>query len=308
MLYVWLAILGFALGTFGTLIGAGGGFLLVPLLLLLYPHERPEIITSISLAVVFCNAASGSWAYARLGRIDYHAAALFALAAMPGAVLGAMTTTAVPRRLFDALLGTIMVAAAVHLLRQPHVEGAPATASEEEGARPAPDDPADAAPSTTPPAEAPRAAGAPSVRHTGRFLPGLPAGVRVALNPARTRLGMLLSAMVSYVSGLLGIGGGIVHVPLLVRALDFPVHVATATSHCILALMSLSGLLVHVATGTFSHGYRRTAALAVGVVLGAQLGARLSNRLHGGWIIRLLAFALAFVGVRVLLLAMAPLA
>ena len=51
--YLWLLPLGFVIGAYGTLIGAGGGFVLVPLLLLLYPKESPEIITSISLAVVF---------------------------------------------------------------------------------------------------------------------------------------------------------------------------------------------------------------------------------------------------------------
>lgn len=56
---------GFFIGGYGTLIVAGGGFVLVPLLLLLYPNESTETLTSISLAVVFFNALSGSVAYAR---------------------------------------------------------------------------------------------------------------------------------------------------------------------------------------------------------------------------------------------------
>lgn len=50
---IWLIPLGFVVGAFGTLIGAGGGFILVPVLLLMYPDKSPETITSISLAVVF---------------------------------------------------------------------------------------------------------------------------------------------------------------------------------------------------------------------------------------------------------------
>lgn len=46
--YLWLAPVGFVIGAYGTLIGAGGGFALVPLLLLFYPQESPEVITSIS--------------------------------------------------------------------------------------------------------------------------------------------------------------------------------------------------------------------------------------------------------------------
>ena len=82
--YLWLLPLGFFVGAYGTMIGAGGGFILVPLLLLFYPKDAPEIITSISLAVVFFNAASGSIAYARMKRIDFKSGTIFSLAAIPG--------------------------------------------------------------------------------------------------------------------------------------------------------------------------------------------------------------------------------
>jgi uncharacterized membrane protein YfcA len=107
--------------------------------------------------------------------------------------------------------------------------------------------------------------------------------------------------VVGYFSSLLGIGGGIIHVPVLVHLLNFPVHIATATSHFVLAIMVLTGTLVHIITGTFSHGVRRTIALSLGVLVGAQLGARLSERVQGKWILRGLALALGAVGIRLLL-------
>jgi len=88
-----LGSLGLVVGAIGTLIGAGGGFLLMPILVLLYPHESPEILTPISLSVVFANAASGSVAYARhAGASTFCAGWLFALAGLPGAILGALVT------------------------------------------------------------------------------------------------------------------------------------------------------------------------------------------------------------------------
>jgi uncharacterized membrane protein YfcA len=66
--------------------------------------------------------------------------------------------------------------------------------------------------------------------------------------------------------------------------------------------MALTGTLVHMVMGTFSHGVHQTIALAIGVVLGAQLGAYLSNRIKGTWIIRSLALALGFIGVRILMM------
>jgi uncharacterized membrane protein YfcA len=121
---------------------------------------------------------------------------------------------------------------------------------------------------------------------------------RYGYNPV---VGIVLSVFVGFVSSLLGVGGGFIHVPALSRLLNFPVHIATATSHFVLAVMALTGTLVHVVNGVFVHGLRRTALLTVGVIFGAQIGARLSNRVGGKMIIRGLAVALLFVGVRLIL-------
>ncbi|MBP1700797.1 MAG: sulfite exporter TauE/SafE family protein [Deltaproteobacteria bacterium] len=115
---------------------------------------------------------------------------------------------------------------------------------------------------------------------------------------------MGLSLFAGFVSSLLGIGGGIIHVPVLIHLLNFPVHIATATSHFVLVVMAFVGTCVHILMGAFSHGIRRTACLAVGVLIGAQLGAYLSNRVHGDWIVRGLAIALGFVGVRIFIMAL----
>ncbi|MGC4047982.1 MAG: sulfite exporter TauE/SafE family protein [Armatimonas sp.] len=112
--------------------------------------------------------------------------------------------------------------------------------------------------------------------------------------------GVGISLGVGYLSSLLGIGGGIIHVPALNRFLRFPVPVATATSHFILALTALVGTIAHIGMGAFAHGSRRTAFVSVGVVLGAQLGAWCSHRIQGNWILRGLGVALCLVGVRLL--------
>ena len=66
--------------------------------------------------------------------------------------------------------------------------------------------------------------------------------------------------------------------------------------------MSLTGTVVHIITGAFHHGIRRTIALAIGVLIGAQIGALFPNRIKGIWIIRGLAIALGFVGIRITIL------
>jgi hypothetical protein len=116
-------------------------------------------------------------------------------------------------------------------------------------------------------------------------------------------LGATLSTGVGFLSSLLGIGGGIIHVPVLVGLLRFPVHVATATSHMILAILALAGVLVHVSSGTFASGAWETIGLAAGVVVGAQVGAAVSPRVGGRWIMRGLASALGLVAIRILAMA-----
>jgi uncharacterized membrane protein YfcA len=236
--YLWLVPVGGFVGAYGTLIGAGGGFVLVPFLLMLYPAESPEVITSISLAVVFFNALSGSLAYARHGRIDYQAGGQFAVATIPGAILGALSTAYMPRRVFDMVLGVLMIMGAGVLLWRPlRVESR----------------------TTAPDACYPLHTVVERDGSTHTF-------------SYNSKTGIWLSVLVGYLSSLLGIGGGIMHVPALVHLLNFPVHIATATSHFVLAVMAATGTTVHVVTGTFAHGVRRTIALSVGVFVGAQSG------------------------------------
>ncbi len=260
---IGLALLGILVGALGTLIGAGGGFLLLPLLAILYPHDPPALLAAISLTVVFANAASGSLAYARMRRIDFRAGLAFALAGLPGAVLGAFATRTLDRRVFDPLLGGVLVlpAGLVLLRPQPGTRGTPPGGTRS------------------------------LVERDGT----------VHVYSPRVGLGALLSVGVGFVSSLLGIGGGIIHVPLMVYVLGFPTHVATATSHFVLALLALAAVLVHGTQGGLGAALGRIVPLAAGVLVGAQAGAWLSSRVRGRWIMVGLAVALASVGARLLI-------
>ncbi|MDP2953572.1 MAG: sulfite exporter TauE/SafE family protein, partial [Chloroflexota bacterium] len=119
----------------------------------------------------------------------------------------------------------------------------------------------------------------------------------------RTNLwaGVGLSFLVGFVASLLGLGGGIIHVPVLITVLQFPVHIATATSHFVLVITAFSASITHLFAGAFSGVWGQVLLLALGVVPGAQIGARLSRRLKGTLIMRLLALALLLVGLRLVI-------
>jgi hypothetical protein len=100
---------------------------------------------------------------------------------------------------------------------------------------------------------------------------------------------------------LLGIGGGVFQVPVMITLLRFPIHVATATSQFVLLFMSGEASLVHILNGDLvGENVLRTVLLSIGVIPGAQIGARLAQRFHGPAIARLLATALIIVGGRLL--------
>lgn len=255
--WFWLALLGLVVGCIGTLVGAGGGFILMPILALLYPIESPATLASISLAVVFFNALSGSIGYARQKLIDYRAGLIFLAAGIPGAILGALITSRIPRAAFDIILGVTLIVAACCILAFGAIR--PRTPASDHDSSPTP--------------------------------------------TRRRTLGAAISFFVGIISSLLGIGGGIIHVPAMVYLLKFPVHIAAATSHFVLAGTSLAGTIAHLTGGEYTHGFRRTAALALGAVVGAQIGARLARRTPSTWIMRGLAVALILVGLRVITVA-----
>lgn len=275
---LWMGV-GLVIGTMGTLIGAGGGFLLVPLMLLVLPAFSPEQVTAISIAVVAANALSGTVAYARSRRVDYKAGLLFALATIPGSIMGVDLTNDIPKDWFRLLFALLLLLLSVYLFVRRNA--APIST---ESSLPAP----------------------------GRF--SLSGSLRDRSGTEyryqyHALLGVVISIVVGFVSPLLGIGGGIIHVPAMVHFLSFPVHVATATSHFVLAIMSSVSVLVHLADGHYADPatQRLIAALVIGVLPGAQIGARLSHRVSTIAIVRALALCLALVGLRILWTALAGL-
>src|SRR3974377_1705649 len=262
---------GVAVGAYGTLIGAGGGFVLMPVLLMLPPEANPNQLTAISLAVVFFNALSGSESYAFMKRIDYKSGLIFAAATIPGAIIGAFHTSAVPRHLFNGIFAVLLIGAAIFLSWRPKV--------------------------------APRSETHVHSPHAWRIMETADGEwYYYNFNPL---VGIGISLAVGYLSSFLGIGGGIIHVPGLVYFLYFPVHIATAPSQFVLAIMALTGTLVHIWDGSLQQGVEHTLCLAIGVLIGAPVGAHLSSRLQGPLIIRGLALALGLVGIRIAIMFLA---
>jgi len=258
LFYALLIAIGLATGTYGTMVGLGGGIILLPVLLWLFPDTSPDILTGISLSVVFLNATSGTIAYARQSRIDYRSGLLFATATAPGVIIGVWLVRMVETRTFGIIFGILLlIVAALTIFRpQTNTPVAPETCTTAEG--------------------------------------------RDLDHQVRRAWGIALSFAAGFIAGLLGIGGGIINVPMMIYVLRFPLRIATATSQFILIFTTLIGILTHLILGMEFGNLSVVVFLALGAILGAQLGAQLSRWLRSILILRLLALALIVIGIRLI--------
>lgn len=121
MIDLWLVPLGFAAGVLGSMIGLGGGIVIVPVLTFLgFP---PALAASNSLFAALSNAAASSIAYSRQKRIEYGLGARLGLVSVPGAVVGALASSEVTPMLFQMLFGLVLVASVIYMLFRRRLAG-----------------------------------------------------------------------------------------------------------------------------------------------------------------------------------------
>lgn len=266
---ILLVLLGIFVGTLGTLIGAGGGFILVPALLILHPDYKSESITSLSLAVVFINSLSGSISYAKQKKIDYKTAFYFALSTIPTSILGVLSISYIPRNIFNALFGILMIILSLFLLTQKKQKIESINIKELEKKE----------------------------YFVTREI--IDSKNNKYLYSFDFKKGIGFSFLVGYLSSLFGIGGGIMMVPFMINILNFPIQIATATSQFILMIMSFSGSLSNIYLNKFHHDLNVFILLSLGVILGAQIGAYLSQKIKNNIIIKILAISLGLSGFKI---------
>ncbi len=250
---------GFFAGIFGTLIGIGGGIVFVPVFLLVF-HFTPQEAVGTSLVAVFANALSGSISYLRQKRVDITSGWKFSLATLPGAFLGAWLTSLTGNALVIIFGFTMTILAIFTLFSRFHYR---------------------------------------TSQNKVQTRTIIDAHGEVFRYSPKTGMGIVISFFVGVISGLLGIGGGVIHVPALIGLLGFPAHIATATSHFVLAISAFGGGISHFVLGNIV--ILPAIIVAVSAIPGAQIGAAISRRVTSHIITRLLALALVMVGVRLIL-------
>jgi uncharacterized protein len=252
-------LLGLGTGVLSALFGIGGAIVSNPGLRAL--GAAPLVAVGTTLPSILPGAISGTLRYQREGLIDWRLVTPAAAAGLLAVVGGSLLSHAVPGE-GHLLLLLIAVLLAFTAWRTAFA----GNASQDDP--PAPADPA--APAADPPAADPPTADPPAADPPAPADPG-------AGPPARSRwtaAGIGLAA--GLLSGLLGIGGGVIMVPAFTELLHLPLKSAIATSLVCVGIFGVPATITHALLGDID--WRLAVLLTIAVVPGARIGASLTIR------------------------------
>ncbi len=257
-------ILGALVGAVLGLTGAGGGILAVPALVAGLGWTIQQA-TPVALIAVAGSAAIGALEAFRRRLVRYRAALLMAAAGVPATTLGVRAAHALPQRLLLALFALVMLVVALRQWRQVLA-----------GKADAPDD-------------SPLCVG-----HMN------PATGRLAWTPGTAAALAGTGAVTGLMTGLLGVGGGFIIVPMLRKLTDVPMHGIVATSLAVIALVGAGGIASTIAHGTpvpAQVAVWFSGATAAGMVAGRLASRRLAARhVQTGFASVLVVVALGLLG------------
>jgi uncharacterized membrane protein YfcA len=285
-LFLVLVILFVAFGTgiLSATVGVGGGFLMVSFMIA-YLGLRTQTAVGTSAFVIVFSAISASVAYFRQKRIDYKIGASAAIFSIPAAFLGAITANLLASSLLAILFVIALLVVGTRMILFPRErskdvgprdEKKPIEVVDKQKAHPLSE-----SSHLRWKREIVDAAGHRFI-YQSNLLPALP-----------------LFFLAGFLSGLFGIGGGIVIVPALEIIADLPMHLAVATSMFTMIFTSISSAATHYLNGNVVLDY--AIFLIVGIVIGAQLGALVARRLKSSALERLFGVTMLLIAVYLLL-------
>jgi hypothetical protein len=253
-------------GTLGTMLGLGGGIFLVPIFTLGFDIPLRDAIAASAISVV-ANSVSGSRVYLKLRFTNVRLGFLLLTSMTAGALVGGLVAVSLPQDILKAIFGTMLLSIAVIMYwrRIP--------ASQLRPTRELPPDPYYLA---------------------GRFQDGFLGDV-VRYVPQRLTIGVPVSSLAGVASGLFGIGGGPISVPLMNLVMKVPVKAAASTSSFMVGLTASTSAFIYYSAGSVDASVVLPAMF--GIIVGARFGARLTSR------IRAELLATIFIAVLVLLAA-----
>ncbi len=261
-----ILLVGLAAGLLGALAGVGGGILLIPALTILFGIDI-RLAIGASIVSVIATSSGAAAAYVRDRLTNLRIGMFLELATTSGAVAGALLTAIVAPTLLYIVLGVVLLlSAAAQVVRL-----------------------GEELPPPRPPSPLALRLG------LGDVYPDTRLGREVPYAPQRISLGFTLMAVAGLVSGLLGIGSGALKVIAMDSAMRLPMKVSSATSNFMIGVTAAASAGIYIGRGDVD--VRIAAPVALGVLAGAFIGARLLGRLANTTVRRIFVPVLAVIGI-----------
>lgn len=252
-------------GLIGALFGLGGGILIVPILAVWFAVPMHTAIATSLLCGIATSSAAAS-RNIRLGMANVRLGLLLEPWTVAGAIVGGLVAHMLPGVTLMKIFGACIIAMAI-----PMAKGLRESGTGEE----------------TP---------APGILD-GRYYDGaIDREVRYSVE--RLPYAMGISSFAGVISGLLGVGGGIIQVPALTLLCRLPMKAATATSNFMIGVTAVASALIYYGRGYVSAPL--AAACVIGVFVGSRAGVSLSAKIHGESIRKAFALVMVVIGVRLL--------
>jgi uncharacterized protein len=268
-----LLVMAAGAGLIGSLIGLGGGVLLVPILTLGF-HVDIRLAIATSIVAVVASSVAAAPRTLHTGFSNVRLGIFLAVATTLGGLTGALVSGIVNPRLLYAVFGTVLAISAVQMVLQ----------HRSRSGRPAP---------SPEPSALASSLGLGGSYHE----PGSDDERGYAVQ--RPMLGLSLMYVAGTVSGLLGIGAGVLKVPAMDVAMRLPFKVSTATSNLLIGVTASAGAIVYLARGNVDPYL--AGPVALGVLAGAWLGGHVFTRLAPSVIRWMFLVVLAVVAAQMLI-------
>ncbi len=238
-----------AAGVLGSLLGLGGGIIVIPVLTLLFKIDIRYAIGA-SIVSVIATSSGAAAAYVRERMTNLRVAMVLEIATVSGALSGAFLAGQLKGRWLYVIFGLVMGYSAVMMFHKRNQ-----VVTDEFVAAPWAD----------------------WLRlHSSYYDEAIKREINYRV--ARTRVGLALMYVAGVVSGLLGIGSGALKVPAMDLAMRLPIKVSTATSNFMIGVTAAASAGVYFMRGDIDPFV--AAPVAAGVVVGATIGSRLLGVLH----------------------------
>ena len=260
-------IVGFFATSYGVLVGAGGGFIIGPTLMLLFDFS-PQSAVGTSILCVSIASLSGAISYYRLKIVDVRSTILFSIAAMPGAILAVIGLEKIDSALFNILFAIILFLTGLYVYWSP-------SKSENKNLL---EDFNKVNKNFWKTKREINTKDGENYKYT-------------FIEPIATSVNVIFG----FISSFFGIGGGPLRTPTLVYFFNFPVKVATATSVATMSIYTLFGSSAHFVSGNVEIS--AVIPLGIGGIFGSQFGVIISKRLKGRLVMKLLSFAMIAIAI-----------